>query len=134
MATIMYHDRPYAGGLTEPVSADEVVYGDSNVEDELDRLNSVTDSLPTYCIRRYDIVGYSLNTNYTETRLRKKPYGRFLLVVYNWAFTNSLMLSPSVIELPANSQTIKVVNAWNNQTNQLMTSGTVDLTLIDFAY
>lgn len=51
MATIMYHDHPYAGGLTEPVSADEVVYGDSNVEAALDSLNTVesnTYTIPTY--------------------------------------------------------------------------------------
>ena len=78
--------------------------------------------------------GYTMGTTVTVSDLAKRPYDRAVLVVGHWAGTNSLMLMPTPVIIPANSQQITVSSMWNTQTDSRQTSGQWDIRIIDLDF
>ena len=75
-----------------------------------------------------------MGTTVTVSDLVKRPYDRVVLVTGHWGSINSLMLMPTPVLIPANSQSLTVNAMWNTQTDSRQTSGQWDIRIIDLDF
>ena len=75
--------------------------------------------------------GYSIGNSLALSSFPVRPYHRAVLVVWGWGYYNSMFLQPEILTLWANTQDIRINNAWSTSENKLIDSGIFDLTVID---
>lgn len=76
------------------------------------------------------LTNYSIGTNIT---INPRPYRRVALAVPTFFSTNSLKYTAWMLEVPANSTSLKISTLYNSYNGQIVTSGTVDIALVIFA-